>query len=137
MHGAGLTANAITYTAVLSACHSEPALVVTVLERMQRERVAPNTIMLTAAINVLSRGDEACRGAAAHLLQWLLIRNCVPCNYPPPYLQFPILICFDASSVAEKAIELYQQMETTGPAPNLFTYNVMMRTFAEAGCTQV
>jgi hypothetical protein len=28
-------------------------------------------------------------------------------------------------------------METSGPAPNLFTYNVMMRTFAEAGRTQV
>jgi hypothetical protein len=28
-------------------------------------------------------------------------------------------------------------MEASGPAPNLFTYNVMMRTFAEAGRTQV
>jgi hypothetical protein len=64
MHSAGLNANAITYTAVLSACQAQPALVGTVLERMQHERVVPNTIMLTAAINVLSRGDEACRGAA-------------------------------------------------------------------------
>jgi hypothetical protein len=74
MHSAGLTANAITYTAVLSACHSQPALVVTVLERMQRERVVTNTIMLTAAINVLSRGDEACRGAAVRVTEWLLLK---------------------------------------------------------------
>jgi hypothetical protein len=65
MHSAGLTANAITYTAVLSACQAQPALVGTVLERTQHERIVPNTIMLTAAINVLSRGDEVCRGATA------------------------------------------------------------------------
>jgi hypothetical protein len=137
MHGAGLTANAITYTAVLSACHSQPALVVTVLERMQHERIAPNTIMLTAAINVLSRGDEACRGAAALLLQWLLVRNscCVTVHrltYSTRYLSVLSRI-----NCSEKAIELYEQMETSGPASNLFTYNVMMRTFAEAGRTQV
>jgi hypothetical protein len=63
--------------------------------------------------------------------------NCVPCNCPPPYLQYPTLICFGAPFVAEKAVELHEQMETSGPAPNLFTYNVMMRTFAEAGRTQV
>jgi hypothetical protein len=57
----------------------------------------------------------------------------VPSNYPPPYSTRYFLTPF----VAEKAIELYEQMETSGPAPNLFTYNVMMRTFAEAGRTQV
>jgi hypothetical protein len=74
MHSAGLSANAITYTAVLSACQAQPALVVTLLERMQRERVVPNTIMLTAAINVLSRGDEACRGEIVRVTGLLLLR---------------------------------------------------------------
>lgn len=63
MHSRGLTANAITYTAVLGACETQPDLVPAVLERLGRERFQPNTILLTAAINALRKGDEACRGA--------------------------------------------------------------------------
>jgi hypothetical protein len=57
----GLTPNAITYTALLASCRSQPSLVPPLLQRLRREKGLASTIVLTSAISTLVHGDEDCR----------------------------------------------------------------------------
>jgi hypothetical protein len=36
-----------------------------------------------------------------------------------------------------RALQLYEEMESTGPAPNMFTYNSIIGVFAELGNLEV
>ena len=57
----GLHPNVITYAAAMAACKHRPQMVISLLERMKLEKVEPNTIVLTAAIDSLAR-----EGGGAH-----------------------------------------------------------------------
>lgn len=90
----GLTANVITYSAIMAACKDKPRTVLGLLDRMRAENVDANTVVLSTAIHSLARGG---------------------------------------GSYTEKAYEILQDMEANGPEPNIYTYNNVVRVFAEAG----
>lgn len=53
--GEGLRPNVISYSAAIAACRDRPETVLSLLSRMRSEGVAPNTVVLSTAINSLSR----------------------------------------------------------------------------------
>lgn len=58
MRQEGLAPNEITYSAIMCACRSLPAVVCDLLQRMRRENIQPNTVVLTNAIDALARGGS-------------------------------------------------------------------------------
>jgi pentatricopeptide repeat protein len=51
----GLQPNAITYSSVITALKEQPAIVLQLLDRMKKENITQNVVVLTTAINSLAR----------------------------------------------------------------------------------
>lgn len=123
MRGEGLAPNTITYTALLTACRAQPSLVPPLLLRMRREGAKVNTIVLTAAINTLTKGDKECVGNYY--------------TYVSSLSREPLPSALIFSVCEERALRLYEEMEVNGPAPNLHTYNTVIRTLTESNRLEV
>ena len=61
----GLTPNGITYSAVMAAVKDQPETVLLLLDRMSRENVTKNTVVMTTAINSLVRAGHPFVGKSA------------------------------------------------------------------------
>ena len=93
----GLQPNVISYAAAMAAAREKPAVVVELLGRMKAQGCEPNTVLLTTAINSLSR---------------------------------------EGGLYTDMAYSILADMEKNGPEPNIYTYNTVMRAFAEQGRLQ-
>lgn len=58
MRQEGLRPNVITYAAVMTACKDRPSVVLDLLDQMNSQGIATNTVLLTSAINSLARGGN-------------------------------------------------------------------------------
>ena len=90
----GLKPNVISYAAAMTASREKPKVVIELLNRMKQNDIAPNTVVLTSAINSLAR---------------------------------------EGGEFTDMAFSILIDMENNGPDPNIYTYNTMVRAFAEAG----
>lgn len=54
----GLKPNVISYAAAMTACREKPEIVLQLLDRMEKEMITPNTVVLTTAIDAMARGGD-------------------------------------------------------------------------------
>ena len=80
MKSEGLQPNVISYAAAMSASRDNITSVLSLMERMKDDGIAPNTVVLTSAINALARAGGNFTGDKKFFINFhnysKLIKNC-------------------------------------------------------------
>lgn len=119
----GLKPNVISYAAAIAASRDAPELVLSILKRMRDENVEPNTILLTSAINALARGRDNYTRTSNTISRLTDFYRC----------RLNVLILMLFALIVEICFDILSEMEQNGPEPNIYTYNTIVRAFAEVG----
>ena len=127
MAAEGLQPNVITYAAAMAACKHRPQVVISLLERMESEKVAPNTILLTTAIDSLAREGHADRALA--------ILASMEKNGPEPniYTYNTITRAFGEVGRMEEALNVLTSIKRRGLEPDYFTFTTLLMACGRTG----
>ena len=130
----GILANEYSYSAVIAACRSRPATVISLLQQMKTEQIIPNEVVLSAAISSLvSSGNTNYTNYAFTLYQDMEE------NGPTPNLfTYNALIqLFAQSGQLGKALEIFSVILKKGLAPNYHTYTSLIVACGNTNRTDV
>lgn len=122
MAAEGLRPNAITYSAVIAASKDHPQVVMQLLDRMERENVTKNTVVLTAAINSLARSGEAYVNSALAILESMEARG----PEPNIYTYNTITRALAESGLLGEALALVERVRSKGLKPDRFTLTTLL-----------
>lgn len=122
MRNEGLKPNAITYSAVIAAVKDRPDVIVELLERMNKENITKNTVVLTAAINSLARFGSEYVDIAFKIL------SNMEENGPEPniYTYNTATRAFAETGKLAEALSLVERIRTKGLKPDRFTLTTLL-----------
>lgn len=118
----GLTPNVISYAAATAASRDKPEVVIDLLERMRSANVAPNTVVLTSAINSLARAGGDFTYKAYAILQDM------EANGPEPniYTYNTVTRAFAEAGKLDEALDLLKRIKSRNLKPDRFTFTTLL-----------
>lgn len=123
MESEGLRPNVISYAAAMAASRERPQVVVELLERMKVQGCEPNTVVLTAAINSLSR-----EGGQYTDMAYAILAD-MERNGPEPniYTYNTVTRAFAEQGRLREALQVLESIRRRGLEPDRFTFtNLLM-----------
>ena len=123
MIGEGLKPNVISYAAAMSACKSKPRVVQDLLERMCKEGIVPNTVVLTTAINAFARGgtDEFTQKAFQLLTEMETVGP-----EPNIFTYNTVTRAFAEAGRLQEAMSVLLSIRDRGLTPDRFTFTTLL-----------
>ena len=118
----GLQPNVISYAAAMAACRHKPDVVLDLLDRMKNNQIAPNTVVLTTAINALaSEGGEYIH-VAYDILQTM------EQDGPEPniYTYNTVTRAFAEAGRLDDAILMLEKIKQRQLSPDRFTFTTLL-----------
>lgn len=118
----GLRPNVITYAAAMAACRDRPETVLSLLTRMKAEKIEPNTVVLTTAINSLARAGGAYSDHAAAILRHM------EKNGPEPniYTYNTITRAYAEAGRLDEALGVLRDIKNRNLAPDRYTFTTLL-----------
>jgi pentatricopeptide repeat protein len=118
----GLTPNVISYAAAMAASRDKPNVVIELLDRMQAANVAPNTVVLTSAINSLAREGGEYTYKAYSILQDMETHG------PDPniYTYNTVTRAFAQAGKLGEALDLLKRIKSRHLKPDRFTFTTLL-----------
>lgn len=123
MEREGLRPNVISYAAAMAASRERPQVVVELLERMKVQGCEPNTVVLTAAINSLSR-----EGGQYTDMAYAILAD-MERNGPEPniYTYNTVTRAFAEQGRLREALQVLESIRRRGLEPDRYTFtNLLM-----------
>ena len=118
----GLQPNVITYAAAMAACRDRPETVLSLLSRMRNEKIEPNTVVLTTAINSLARAGGRYSDHAAGILQHME-------KYGPEpniYTYNTITRAYAEAGRLDDAVGVLRDIKNRNLAPDRYTFTTLL-----------
>jgi len=122
MEKEGLTPNVISYAAAITASRDKPDVVLKLLSRMRSNKISPNTVVLTSAIDSLARaGDKLTDTAYKMLLD-------MEKNGPEPniYTYNTVTRAFAEAGRLDEAMTVLSTIKSRGLSPDRFTFTTLL-----------
>ena len=118
----GLTPNVISYAAAMAASRDKPDKVIELLDRMKQADVAPNTVLLTSAINSLAREGGNYTYRASSILEDMEE------NGPEPniYTYNTVTRAFAEAGKLKEALDLLKRIKSRNLSPDRFTFTTLL-----------
>jgi pentatricopeptide repeat protein len=126
----GLQPNVISYAAAMSACRSNPSIVLKLLDRMKNEGVVPNTVVLTTAINALARGGT---DTYTQIAMDMLADMEQVGPEPNIFTYNTITRAFAEAGRLEEAMAVLLSIRDRGLAPDRFTFTTLLMACGRFG----
>ncbi len=122
MESEGLNPNVISYAAAMAASRDKPDMVVELLDRMKRAGVAPNTVVLTSAINSLAREGGNYTYRAYTILQDMEEHG----PEPNIYTYNTVTRAFAEAGKLPEALDLLKRLKSRNLCPDRFTFTTLL-----------
>lgn len=127
----GLQPNVISYAAAMAASREKPQVVMKLLERMKSEGCVPNTIVLTTAINSLSR-----EGGQFTDMAYAILAD-MEANGPEPniYTYNTVTRAFAEQGRLDEALDVLKSIKRRGLRPDRFTFTTLLMAAGRNKCS--